>query len=88
MAVNLGAILSIYLRLIAHNLSHSIVTTFLDGPYANINSTRVSTKQPLLIIPLNVGNRGSFHPSTILFSTNQANFLLEKIVLTKFNLEN
>lgn len=68
-AVYLGEIGSILVKLIAHNLSHVYKLAFFDGPYSNIKSCNASTVIPLLTIPLNVGNLGSYHPSTTLRST-------------------
>lgn len=76
----LPALLSITFLFIAHNLSHSIILVFLEGPCSNMNSARVYTVSPLLRMPLKVGKRGSFHPSTLLVSTNQLSFLLLKQV--------
>lgn len=86
--VNLGQKGSIKVLLVAQILSHSIRLSFLEGPYANINSVKLSTLKPLLKIPLTVGILGSSHPSTNPFYTNQVNFLLDKTTFTKFNLEN
>lgn len=88
MAVYLGEIGSILLKLIDHNLSQVYKFAFFDGPYSNIKSCNVSTVTPLRKIPLSVGKRGSYQLSTTLRSTKSCNFLLDKQVLTKFNLEN
>jgi len=86
-ADNRGIIGSICFLLMAHILSHSCNVVFLLWPCANINSISASGVIPRLSIPCIVGNRGSSQPSTYLFSTNQASFLLLNTVLTKFNLE-
>lgn len=68
-------------------MSHYIKLAFLDGPYSNMNSTKLGIVIPLLKTPPIVGILGSLHPSTIPYSTILPNLLLDKVVFTKFNLE-
>ena len=50
-AINLGEIGSIIFLFMAQILSHSIKLVFVEGPYSNINSVKLSTLNPLLNIP-------------------------------------
>lgn len=86
--VYLGHKGSIIFLLVDQILSHSIKTSVLEAPYANIKSVKLSTLKPLLIIPLTVGILGSSHPSTLSVYTNHTKFLFDKTTFVKFNLEN
>ena len=58
-ALSLGATESIIFLLIVQIESHSNNTWFCLGPWGSMNAFNASTVIPHLLIPLNVGNRGS-----------------------------
>lgn len=58
-----------------------------EAPCERMNWRSASTETPRRMTPWTVGKRGSFHPSTCLFSTNQVSFRLLSSVCTKFSRE-